>query len=150
MATLLVALLLTLLPVPDWAAAYRPPWAPLTLLYWVVALPQRVGVFSGFAVGILLDVIAGNLLGQHALSLSVMAYLAAQLHRRIRLFPMLQQTLSVWMLLLVERLIFLWLLGATGQPIPTPIYWATTLTGLLLWPWLFVVLRDVRRRFHVS
>lgn len=149
-ATLVVAMVLTLLPIPDWAAPYRPPWVALALLYWVLALPQRVGVFSGFTAGILLDVISGTLLGQHAFSLAVMAYLAAQLHQRIRVFPLLQQTFAVWLLLLVERLLFLWLLGATGQPMPAPIYWATTLTGLALWPWLFVVLRDVRRRFGVS
>lgn len=148
--TMAVAFVLTLLPMPDWASPYRPPWVALTLLYWALALPQRVGVFSGFAAGLLLDVVLGTLLGQHALSFAVMAYVAVQLHQRLRLFPPLQQALSVWLLLLVERLLFLWVLGATGQPMPAPIYWVTTLVGLLLWPWLFVVLRDVRRRFRVT
>jgi rod shape-determining protein MreD len=148
--TLVIGLVLTLLPMPHWAAPYRPPWVALTLIYWSLALPHRVGVFAAFFSGILLDVISGDLLGQHALSLSVMAYLAVELHRRIRQFPVLQQTLSVCLLLLVERLLFLWLLGATGQPMPGLVYWASTLTGTLLWPWLFVVLRDVRRRFRVS
>lgn len=149
-ATFLVALLLTVLPMPDWALPYRPPWVALTLLYWALALPGRVGVFSGFALGLLLDVISGSLLGQHALSLAVIAYLAVELHQRIRQFPMLQQMLSVWMLLLVERLLYLWLLGATGQPMPGLLYWASALSGALLWPWLFVALRDLRRRFRVA
>lgn len=148
--TLFGAFLLALLPMPDWAAPFRPPWVALALLYWALALPQRVGVFTAFAFGILLDVVAGTLLGQHALSLSVMTYLAVVLHRRIRLFPWLQQTLSVAMLLLLERLLFLWLLGATGQPMPPPLYWATTVSGLLLWPWVYWLLRDLRRRFRVG
>ncbi|MEY6432287.1 rod shape-determining protein MreD [Thioalkalicoccus limnaeus] len=150
LATLAVAMILTLLPMPDWSVPYRPPWIALTLLYWVLAVPERVGVFSAFGLGLLLDVVSANLLGQQALSLAVMAYLAEVLHRRIRLFPPLQQTLSIWMLLLVERLLFLWLLVATGQPLPPPVYWAGTVTGMLLWPWLFVVLRDLRRRFRVA
>ncbi|AGA91490.1 rod shape-determining protein MreD [Thioflavicoccus mobilis 8321] len=146
-ATFLVALLLTVLPMPDWALPYRPPWVALTLIYWTLALPERVGVFSAFAVGILLDVLSVSLLGQHALSLSVVAYLALELHQRIRQFPVLQQTMSVWMLLLVERLLFLWVLGATGQPVPGFLYWGGSVTGALLWPWLFVLLRNLRRRF---
>jgi len=146
-ATFLVALLLTVLPMPDWALPYRPPWVALTLIYWTLALPERVGVFSAFAVGILLDVLSVSLLGQHALSLSVVAYLALELHQRIRQFPVLQQTMSVWMLLLVERLLFLWVLGATGQPVPGFLYLGGSVTGALLWPWLFVLLRNLRRRF---
>ncbi|MBK1733309.1 rod shape-determining protein MreD [Thiococcus pfennigii] len=149
-ATLLVALLLTVLPMPDWALPYRPPWVAMTLLYWALALPERVGVFSGFALGLLLDVLAGSLLGQHALSLAVIAYLAVTLHQRIRQFPMVQQMLLVWMLLLVERLLYVWLLGATGQPIPGFLYWASAASGALLWPWLFFLLRGLRRRFRVA
>ncbi len=61
-------------------------------------------------------------------------------------FPLWQQTLFVWLLLLVERLLHLWLLGATGQPTPTLVYWAPTFVSALLWPWVFVVLRDLGRR----
>jgi len=148
--TLVAALLLALLPMPDWAAPFRPPWVALALLYWALALPQRVGVFTAFTCGILLDVVTGTLLGQHALSLSVVTYLAVVLHRRMRLFPWLQQTLSVGMLLLLERLLFLWLLGATGQPMPPPLYWATAVSGTLLWPWVYWLLGDLSRRARVG
>jgi rod shape-determining protein MreD len=97
-----------------------------------------------------LDVTAGTVLGQHALSLSVVAFLAVELHQRIRIFPLWQQALSVWVLLLVERLLSLWVIGATGQPTPTLWYWAPTFVGMLLWPWIFIVLRDVRRRLQVA
>lgn len=148
--TLAVALVLTLLPMPDWAVPYRPPWVSLTLIYWALALPHRVGVLSGFTLGILLDVMTGTVLGHHALSLSIMAYLAVELHRRIRLFPLLQQMLAVGVLLLAERILFFWLIGLTGQPMPGLIYWLGTPIGMLLWPWLFLVMRDLRRRFRVT
>jgi rod shape-determining protein MreD len=141
---------LTILPVPDWAEELRPQWVALTLVYWCLALPDRVGVFWAWSTGLVLDVAAGTLLGQHALSLSVVAYLVVELHPRIRIFPLWQQALSVWVLLLVERLLSLWVIGATGQPTPTLWYWAPTFVGMLLWPWIFIVLRDVRRRFRVS
>jgi len=150
LASLVVALFLTILPMPEWGEDFRPQWVAMTLIYWSLALPGRVGVFWAWGVGLVLDVTTGTLLGQHALSLSVTAYLAVELHQRIRVFPLLQQAVSVWVLLLVERLLSLWVVGATGQPTPTLWYWLPTLVGMLLWPWVFVLLRDVRRRFGVA
>jgi len=88
----------------------------------------------------------GSLLGQQALGLSVVAYLTAVLQARLRLFPFWQQGFFVWILLLVERLITLWVLGATGQPVPTLGYWTPTVVGLLIWPLVAGVLTAVGRR----
>lgn len=147
LATLAVAMFLTILPIPDWAEELRPQWVAMVLIYWCMVSPERVGVFWACATGVVLDVLSGTLLGQHALTLSVVAYLAVELHKRIRAFPLWQQALSVWVLLLVDHLLALWVLGATGQPTPTLSYWSPTFIGMLLWPWLFIVLRDVARRF---
>jgi rod shape-determining protein MreD len=150
LVTLTVAVFLTILPVPGWAEQLRPQWVAMTLIYWALALPGRVGVFWAWCTGLVLDVTAGTVLGQHALSLSVAAYLAVELHPRIRVFPLVQQAVSVWVLLLVERLLSLWVIGATGQPTPTLWYWLPTFVGMLLWPWVFILLRHARRRFSLS
>ncbi len=149
-ATLCVAMLLTMLPMPDWAQPFRPQWVTLVLLYWVIALPHRVGVGSGFVVGIVLDVLTGTLLGQNALGLSVVTFIAIQLHRRIRVFPFWQQSLGILMLLVIEHLLALWVTGATRGVAPGLNYWAVPLIGALLWPWIFVTLRKVRRQFRIS
>jgi len=147
LVTLAMAMFLTILPMPAWAEQLRPQWVAMTLIYWCLVAPERVGVFWACGTGVVLDVLSGTLLGQHALTLSVVAYLAVELHKRIRAYPLWQQALSVWVLLLVDRLLSLWVLGATGQPTPTLSYWFPAFVGMLLWPWLFVVLRDVARRF---
>jgi rod shape-determining protein MreD len=146
----LTALGLTVMPLPDWAKDFRPQWVPLVLIYWCLALPQRVGVGTAWTLGIGEDVITGTLLGQHALGLSLTAFLTLRLHQRIRIFPLWQQSITVLVLLLVERLLSLWVIGATGQPTPSLWYWTPTLVSMLLWPWVFIVLRDVRRRFAVT
>lgn len=148
--SLAAALFLTVLPLPDWAEELRPQWVAMTLIYWSLALPDRVGVLWAWVTGLVLDVTTGTVLGQHTLSLSVTVWLAVGLHRRIRIFPLVQQSLSVWVLLLVERLLSLWVMGATGQPTPTLRYWAPTFVGMLLWHWVLIVLRDVRRRFGLA
>jgi len=150
LATLCVAMLLTILPMPEWARPFRPQWVTLVLLYWAIALPHRVGVGSGFLAGILLDVLTGTLLGQHALGLSVVTFIAIQLHQRIRVFPFWQQSLGVLVMLVIEHLLALWVTGATRGVAPGLSYWSAPLIGALLWPWVFVTLRKVRRHFKVS
>jgi rod shape-determining protein MreD len=146
----LIALVLTVMPLPNWVRDFRPQWVTLMLIYWCMALPQRVGVGTAWTLGVFEDVLTGTLMGQHALGLSVTAFLALRLHQRIRIFPLWQQSLSVFVLLLVEHLLSLWVIGATGQPTPSLWYWMPTLVGMFLWPWFYIVLRDVRRRFKVT
>lgn len=147
--TLTVALFLSILPLPPAGQDLRPQWVAMTLIFWTLALPDRVGVFWAFGAGLVLDVASGTLLGQHALGLSLVVYATVELHARIRLYPLWQQALFVWLLLVLERLLSLWVLGATAQPLPSLTYWGSTFIGLLLWPWLSVVLRDLARRSGV-
>ncbi|MCG6967321.1 MAG: rod shape-determining protein MreD [Chromatiaceae bacterium] len=149
-ATLCVAMLLTILPMPEWARPFRPQWVALVLLYWAIALPHRVGVGTGFIAGIVLDVLTGTLLGQHSLGLTVVIFIAIQLHQRIRVFPFWQQSLGILILLIIDHLLGLWVTGATRGVAPPLIYWAMPLIGALLWPWIFVTLRKTRRHFKVS
>ena len=139
--TLCVAMLLAILPMPEWARPFRPQWVTLVLLYWAIALPHRVGVGSGFLAGIVLDVLTGTLLGQHALGLSVVTFIAIQLHQRIRVFPFWQQSLGILVLLVIEHLLSLWVIGATRGVAPGLSYWGVPLSGALRWPWILVSLR---------
>jgi rod shape-determining protein MreD len=150
LASLAAALFLSVLPMPAWGEDLRPQWVAMALIYWSLAVPERVGVFWAWGTGLVLDVTSGTVLGQHTLSLSVVAWLTVELHKRIRVFPPVQQAVSVWVLLLVERLLSMWVMGATGQPTPSLRYWLAPFVGMLLWPWVFVVLRDLRQRFAVS
>lgn len=144
--SLLIALALMILPMPSAMEPYRPQWIALLTLYWCLTIPERFGVFAAFGTGLTLDVLSGSLFGQHALGLSMIAYIVVQLHRRVRLFPLWQQAIFVWGLLLIERLLNLWVLAATGQILPGWPYWAATLSGLLLWPWLLAIMNDLCRR----
>lgn len=148
--TLVLALMLTIVPLPDWAVRLHPDWAALALIYWVMALPHRVGVGIGWVYGLLLDVLKGALLGQHALGLALVAYLAQHLHQRVRVFPPWQQAISVGLMLLPYMLISLWIRGMVGRAPGTWWYWAPLFTSMLVWPLVFVVLRGLRRRARLS
>lgn len=148
--TFILALMLTALPMPDWAALWRPAWVALVLIYWCMALPARAGVILGWSVGLLLDVMTGTLLGQHGLALAVTAFIAHKLHRRVRVLPVWQQGVTVFGLVFVFQALVLWINGIKGMPVSLAAYLAAPLMSMLLWPWIFVVLRDVRRRFDVG
>ena len=48
------------------------------------------------------------------------------------------------------QFIVLWVNGIRGIPITASSYWATPLVSMLLWPWVFIVLRDLRRRCGIA
>lgn len=148
--TFLIAIVLAVMPLPEWARLYRPQWVTLVLIYWTLALPQRVGVTVGFSLGILLDALTGTLLGQHALSLSLIAYITLKTHQRVRLFPLWQQSVFVLGMLLLERLLTAIAMGVAGRGVAGVEFWLATVFGALLWPWAYFILRDLRRRFRVS
>lgn len=146
--TLVVALLLTLFPLPNWAEALRPAWVELVLIYWAMTLPASVGIFTGFVFGLLVDIALGSLLGQHALGLSLVAYIVLKNHQRLRLYPLIQQGVIIMLILMVEQLLYLWIYGISNRaPNNTFAHFIPAVTSMILWPWLFVLMRDLRRRF---
>ncbi|HET7656217.1 MAG TPA: rod shape-determining protein MreD, partial [Luteimonas sp.] len=62
-ASLVVALLLGLLPLPVWLQPYRPNWLALVLVYWLIEAPERVGLGVAFLMGLVADLAFGGLLG---------------------------------------------------------------------------------------
>ena len=69
--TFVVAYILAVVPLPLWLQWGRPEWLALTLIYWCIALPERVGIATGLVVGVGLDVLEGAALGQNAFALMV-------------------------------------------------------------------------------
>jgi rod shape-determining protein MreD len=149
-SSFIVALMLTAMPLPEWATNWRPAWVAMVLIYWCMALPQRVGIGVGWLLGILLDVLQGTLLGQNAIGLAILAFLTLKSHQRVRMYPLVQQALVICLFVLVYQLLSLWVRGIMGVPPGSWTYWMPVFTSMVLWPWLFIILRDIRRRYHVS
>ena len=144
--TFTIAVILAIMPFPTWAEPFRPDWVALVLIYWCLAVPERVSVGTGWLLGFPQDVLYGSLLGSIALGKTLVAFLTVRLHLQVRMFPRWQQAVSVLGLLSANQLLVLWIRGAIGQAPETFSYWTPSIVGALLWPWLFVILRDLRRR----
>ncbi len=145
----LIAYMLMAMPLPAWAANWRPAWVAIVLIYWCLALPERVGVGIAWVAGMFLDVQQGTLFGQNAIVLIIIAFVILKLHKRIRVYPLAQQALIICGLLLITQLLTLWIRAMMGFPPQHWTYWMPAFTSMVLWPWLFIILRDVRRTFRV-
>ena len=145
-----IAMMLMTMPLPAWAINWRPSWVAIVLIYWCMALPDRVGIGIGWVLGLLLDVQQGTVLGQNALGLAVIAYLCLKSYQRMRVFPLVQQAMLVCIYLLLYEFISLWIRSMMGAPPNDWTYWMPAVTSMLLWPWLFIVLRDIRRKYLIS
>jgi rod shape-determining protein MreD len=149
-ASFLLAFVLAIFPLPANMMWARPDWVALVLIYWVIALPQRFGIMLSFLVGLLLDVLEGAMLGQHALSLSVTAYLGLVLYQRLRLFNMWQQAAVVFVMIGTNQLVGLWLQNLAGLAPRGALFLMPVIVSALLWPGVMSLLRFLRRHFQVS
>lgn len=142
--SVLLALLLGLLPLPGLLQPLRPYWLALVVAYWVIEDSERVGLGFAFGMGLVADVAFGGLLGEQALRLVVMTFILQRFRTQLRFFPMPQQALAIGGLLLNDRIVTAGLHIALGiQPLPT-MFWLAPLTGMLLWPPVFVLLDALR------
>jgi len=144
--TIITALLLSLLPMPELLVPLKPYWVALVMIYWALETRAMINLGFAFLVGLLLDVLSGSLMGMHALSLIVMVFLVQRFRFRLRFFPPWQQALSVLGLLVTDRIILIWITALLGEPAPTWKYWLPPLIGVAIWPWLFLVLDRLRAR----
>jgi len=115
-----------------------------------LAIPSRFGLGLAWLFALLLDVSQGTLLGQHAFALLPILYLVLRMHRQIRASSFPQQAIFVFFLLLFKQLLVLWVDGIVGRSVEDLwLYFTPSLIGMLLWPIVFIILRDIRRSLQI-
>ncbi len=152
--TFVVAMVLAILPMPDSVPVelgyLRPEWVVLVLIYWVIALPSRVGILVAWSVGLIVDVLLGSLLGQHGIAFIIVAYIASSLYQRLRMFSLWQQSMIVFAIVGLNQLINFWIESIVGIGDWNMWYLLASVISALLWPSVFFLLRYLRRQFNVT
>tara|TARA_R110002012_G_scaffold11633_3_gene52263 strand:+ start:7544 stop:8032 length:489 start_codon:yes stop_codon:yes gene_type:complete len=148
--SLLLALCLQVMPLADGWQVYRPEWLGLMLIYWCMRTPDRVGVFHGFVLGILMDLIEGTVLGQHALIYALLAFLCALVYPRFRAYSLVQQSALVLVLLGLVQLLGQWLRTILGDFSIDLAFLIPSLISAILWPWLATLFQALERRMAAS
>ena len=145
-----IAYLLAIVPFPQWAMNYRPEWVPMVLIYWVMALPYRIGIGYAWLAGLVLDILEGSILGLNAVAMVIIAYVTLSLHLRLRMFSSLQQAGLVLALVGLNLVLCHWLQIVTGQTVASNLmFLLAAVTSAAIWPSLFQLLRQARRNFNV-
>ena len=152
--TFLVGMVLTVMPLPSFIPPeigyLRPDWVAMVLIYWVLALPHRIGIATAWFVGIVMDVLLGSLFGQQALAFVIVAYLVTSLYQRLRMFTIWQQALVLFAILGVNKLIYFWIESIVDSADWSMWRLLPAVSGALLWPWVFMTLRYLRRRAKMT
>jgi len=138
-----LALMWMIAPLPEQWAWYRPNIAMLVLMYWVLCLPHRIGVATGFFVGLLMDVLVGGVLGEYALGMSLIAYFTYRMHTRIRMYPLFQQMFSVMVLVGIAQVLVVWVNYLSGDPYKFYLQWIPILTTTACWPFVILIFQRV-------
>ncbi|MGO4703543.1 rod shape-determining protein MreD [Dyella sp. 2RAB6] len=149
--SLVFALLSMLVPLPGALQPFKPYWPALFLLYWALeAGDQRVNLGLAFCIGLCADLLDGILLGEQAMRLCALVFIALRFRSRLRFFPMWQQTLAVLALLLNDRVVLLIVRAFAGESFPPATWWISPFVGAALWPFLFLLMDDLRLRLRLQ
>ncbi|HEY1393466.1 MAG TPA: rod shape-determining protein MreD [Methylibium sp.] len=143
-ASLFVALAFNLVPLGRVPA--MPDLLALTLVFWNVHQPRRVGVGAAFVFGLLMDVHDGALLGQHALAYTLLSFFAITIHRRLLWFTVLSQAVQILPLFVAAHAVSLLVRVVAGGSFPGWSLVAAPVIEAMLWPLAWLVLQAPQRR----
>jgi rod shape-determining protein MreD len=145
--TVLIALILQALPLPSWLEAVRPSFIGLAVVYWAIYAPHAGGIFAPWLAGIGYDVFKGEVLGQNALALALVAYITMTLHQRLRNQTLVQQSLFVFAVLTLNEFVVWGIEGWSGQhAASTPWRWIQPMIGAMVWPFIALLLGRTHTR----
>ena len=149
-ATIVASIVFYLVPLPfDWRW-FRPELPLMVLFYWVLALPQRVGIFSAMSLGLALDLLDGIAVGAIAAGSSVGVLVILLNYQRLRQFDALQQTFVIGLILAVVLIVVERLQNLLGFSSDGLQFLYSIPLSMLLWIPLRNLLRSFRRYYEVG
>ena len=144
--TMLIALILQVLPLPDWLSVVRPSFVALVVVYWGIYAPHAGGIFAPWLAGVALDVFKGDVLGQNALAVALVAYISMSLHQRLRNQTLVQQSLFVFAVLTLNEFVVWGIEGWTSHGASTSWRWIQPMIGAMLWPFVALLVGRTHTR----
>lgn len=142
-ATLAAALLFNVLPWRD--VSGLPDLLAVVITFWCIHQPRKVGIGIPFALGLMMDVANGALMGQHAFAYAVLSFTAMTLSRRILWFALWPQALHVLGMLLATQVLIVAVRLFSGAPFPGFTYFIGSFISAALWPAVTLLLLAPQR-----
>ncbi len=137
----LIAAILEVLDLPMPFQLYRPEWLALILIYWLLRYPEKIGMSCAVVFGAVMDLITGTPLGVYILAFSVTAYLVLNMHKRLKMFPIVQQCAVVFVLISTQLMMVSFINNLLiGTSTNLSFLWIALISAIL-WP-LILILND--------
>ena len=142
--TFLIAMSLMILPLPSFALYAKPQWVFVVLLFWLIFSPKKIGPISAWCVGLYVDLLMGDVLGEHALIFVLFAYVVQRFLRFIQVMPVWQQMVGVGMATFFSVVTQVVILKLTSSLLLSWQLLFPIIINMLIWPWLYFLCRDSR------
>ena len=131
---ILLSIVLTIIPLPDLMNSFRLPWLMMIVIYFSIFNVSLIGVLSAWLSGLILDLMTGGLMGENAMILSIISYVAYRFRFQIRVYPIWQIMVVVLLFLSLGELLSLWIQGVSGTMNPSIIKWINISIAVFIWP----------------
>jgi len=148
--TFILAICLSILPLPNWANWLRPAWVTLVLCYWILTYPEYINVGIAWFLGLLLDALYGTVLGEHALALIITAYFMVRMQRLLKHYPVWQQGIFIVFCGFIYNFVLYVIQYAMGHGMNNWHFWISPLLSFILWPFLYEVFKRVQFNFKIQ
>lgn len=144
--TVLLALVLSISLFPVGWFEFRPEWLGLVVFYWTFRAPAQFGILMAWCLGLLLDVLEATPLGTNALGMALIAFLVLTIHQRLRMHPLPQQCLMVFLLLGINQMLVHFIKQLLGADVTGFGYLWPAFTSTIAWPFLCGLLDRLNRQ----
>ena len=157
--TLFIALCVDTYMFTSYFQMWKPVFVLLTLIYWNMALPDRIGIMTAMSFGFFVDLIEGSLLGLHGILFVLITYVCQRFFYQFRVSPLWQQSFILFFLFILYKQVFALDFINTNQDLTNLSDSSFLMNSFLfalfsafIWPPLLLVLRYYRRRWvkHIN
>jgi rod shape-determining protein MreD len=144
----LLALILSVYPLPMGMRWWRPEFVLVVAIYWIFFMPLTVSFTLLCVLGLFQDLLEGVPFGQHSLGLVIVAYICILSYQRVRNFSIWRQSGWIFVLVGIAQLTDNWVQGMAGRPLSGIQFLYPAITSALVWPALDWWLEGMNRRYH--
>ena len=119
------------------------------MVVWALQAPQKVTPLTAFIVGTMLEVLTAKTFGVVSIGLATLVFLVNLSYLQLRVLSSWQQVFLVVVLVAFSNLINLWLEGLVGGNKISVEDWYSIVGNIVVWPFINILLNEVRRAFRI-
>jgi len=144
-----IALVLMLIQFPSWFFNFWPDWVAIVVIFWSLHQPERFGPVAGFIIGMLMEVLFVHTFGVWGLGLASLAFIVNSTHQQLRVLSVWQQIFVIGLFIAVFKFIIGWFSGMVSDFVINSQFWYSLLGDILVWPFVTILLHELRRMLRL-